>query len=130
CVLECLGRCVCNESQGRTVILDRQDRQVTLDVKTERQHRPSAAQSQEPLCKRRGVLHADERIPRPLMLLFTQPRVPGQILAPPLITDLAELSINSHYATLFCRRPIKMSPLCKVEVTLPGFWGPGRCAVA
>ena len=23
-----------------------------------------------------------------------------------------------------------MTPLCKVEVTLPGFWGPGGCAVA
>src|ERR1700740_2747563 len=22
-----------------------------------------------------------------------------------------------------------MTPLCKVEVTLPGFWGPGRCTV-
>src|SRR5271167_309443 len=23
-----------------------------------------------------------------------------------------------------------MTPLCKIEVTHPGFWGPGRCAVA
>ena len=23
-----------------------------------------------------------------------------------------------------------MTPLCKIEVTHPGYWGPGRCAVA
>ena len=28
-----------------------------------------------------------------------------------------------------CRRNIEMTPLCKVEVTLPGFEGSGRCAV-
>ena len=29
-----------------------------------------------------------------------------------------------------CKRNIEMTPLCKIEVTPPGFWGPGRCAVA
>jgi len=29
-----------------------------------------------------------------------------------------------------CKRNIEMTPLCKIEVTHPGFWGPGRCAVA
>jgi hypothetical protein len=30
---------------------------------------------------------------------------------------------NHYYRTLVCKRPIKMSPLCKVEVTLPGVLG-------
>src|SRR6516225_7574275 len=33
-------------------------------------------------------------------------------------------------ADIPCRRPIKMSPLCKVEVTLPRVMGSGACAVA
>ena len=32
--------------------------------------------------------------------------------------------------TVFRKRNIEMTPLCKVEVTHPGFWGPGRYAVA
>jgi type I restriction enzyme S subunit len=37
---------------------------------------------------------------------------------------------NPHYANISCRRPIKMSPLCQIEMTLPGdfpegVWGDG-----
>jgi hypothetical protein len=40
------------------------------------------------------------------------------------------ISHNVHYARFFCRRPIKMSPVCQLEMTLPGgfpgaVWGDG-----
>src|SRR5271166_3878846 len=35
-------------------------------------------------------------------------------------SDFAALSVMYNYATLICRRPIKMSPVCQLEMTLPG----------
>src|SRR5271170_4921794 len=38
--------------------------------------------------------------------------------------SLPKLLHNGPYATKFCNRNIEKTPLCKVDVTLPGFEGP------
>src|SRR6516165_6354204 len=98
-----------------------------------REKRPACWSWGGPLETSRGIRARAEatntsfRLPVPVSPGFYMSCLPPRFTLSP---GQGQICHNIPYAALTCRRPIKMSPLCQFEMTLPtdfpgGVWGDG-----